>query len=53
MVFFFSCNSRGLVTTSDRYTLDEFLNKKEFRLFRKYQDELDIVGTKVSVTRKT
>ena len=42
-----------MVTTRDRYTLDEFLNKKEFRLFRKYQDELDIVGTKLSVTRKT
>ena len=50
---FFSCNYRGLVTTGNRYTLDEFLNKKEFRLFRKYQDELDMVGTKVSVTRKT
>ena len=50
---FFSCNYRGLVTTRDRYTLDEFLDKKEFRLFRKYQDELDMVGTKVSVTRKT
>ena len=50
---FFSCNYRGLIDTTDRYTLDEFLNKKEFRLFRKYQDELDMVGTKVSVTRKT
>ena len=50
---FFNCNYRGLVTTINRYTLDEFLNKKEFRLFRKYQDELDIVGTKLSVTRKT
>ena len=50
---FFTCNYRGMVTTSKDYTLDEFLNKKEFRLFRKYQDELDIVGTKVSVTKKT
>ena len=50
---FFTCNYRGMVTTRDRYTLDEFLNKKEFRLFSKHKDELDLVGTKVSVTRKT
>ncbi len=50
---FFTCNYRGMVTTSKDYTLDEFLNTKEFRLFSKYQDELDMVGTKVSVTRKT
>ena len=50
---FFTCNDWGMLTTGNTYTLDEFLNKKEFRLFRKYQDELDIVGTKLSVTRKT
>ncbi len=50
---FFTCNYKGLVTTRDSYTLDEFLNKKEFRLFRKHQDELDSEGTEVSVTRKT
>ena len=49
---FFSCNYRGLITTSNSYTLDEFLNKKEFRLFRKYQDELDLKDSNVSVTRK-
>ena len=42
-----------MVTTSKDYTLDEFLNTKEFRLFSKHKDELDMVGTKVSVTRKT
>ncbi len=50
---FFSCNYRGLVTTGNSYTLDEFLNKKEFRLFRKHQNKLDLEGTEVSVTRKT
>ena len=50
---FFTCNYKGLVTTSDSYALDEFLNKKEFRLFRKHQNKLDLEGTEVSVTRKT
>ncbi len=50
---FFTCNYKGLVTTRDSYTLDEFLNKKEFRLFRKHQNKLDLEGTGVSVTRKT
>ena len=50
---FFTCNAKGLVTTSDSYTLDEFLNKEEFRLFSKHKDELDLEGTEVSVTRKT
>ena len=50
---FFTCNYKGLVTTRDSYTLDEFLNKKEFRLFRKHQNKLDSEGTEVSVTRKT
>ncbi len=50
---FFTCNYKGLVTTRDSYTIDEFLNKKEFRLFRKHQDELDSEGTEVSITRKT
>ena len=50
---FFTCNFKGMVTTSKDYTLDEFLNTKEFRLFSKHKDELDLVGTKVSVTRKT
>ena len=50
---FFSCNYRGLITTRNTYTLVEFLNKKEFRLFSKHKDELDLVGTEVSVTRKT
>ena len=50
---FFTCNYKGLVTTRDSYTLDEFLNKKEFRLFRKHQNKLDLEGTEVSVTRKT
>ena len=50
---FFTCNYKGLVTTRDSYTIDEFLNKEEFRLFRKHQDELDSEGTEVSVTRKT
>jgi hypothetical protein len=50
---FFTCNYKGLVTTRDSYTLDEFLNKKEFRLFSKHKDELDMEGTEVSVTRKT
>ena len=50
---FFTCNYRGMVTTRDSYTIDEFLNKKEFRLFRKHQGELDLEGTEVSVTRKT
>ena len=50
---FFTCNAKGLVTTRDSYTLDEFLNKEEFRLFSKHQDELDLEGTEVSVTRKT
>jgi hypothetical protein len=42
-----------VVTTSKDYTPDEFLNKKEFRLFSKHKDELDMEGTEVSVTRKT
>ena len=50
---FFTCNAKGMVTTSKDYTLDEFLNTKEFRLFNKHKDELDLVGTKVSVTKKT
>ncbi len=50
---FFTCNYKGLVTTRDSYTIDEFLNKKEFRLFSKHKDELDMEGTEVSVTRKT
>ena len=50
---FFTCNYRGMVTTRDSYTIDEFLNKKEFRLFRKHQNKLDLEGTEVSVTRKT
>ena len=50
---FFTCNYKGLVTTRDSYTLDEFLNKEEFRLFSKHKDELDLEGTEVSVTRKT
>ena len=50
---FFTCNYKGLVTTRDSYTLDEFLNKEEFRLFSKHKDELDMEGTEVSVTRKT
>ena len=50
---FFTCNYKGLVTTRDSYTIDEFLNKKEFRLFRKHQNKLDLEGTEVSVTRKT
>ena len=50
---FFTCNAKGMVTTSKDYTLDEFLNTKEFRLFSKHKDELDLVGTEVSVTRKT
>jgi len=50
---FFTCNAKGLVTTRDSYTLDEFLNKEEFRLFSKHKDELDLEGTEVSVTRKT
>ena len=50
---FFTCNYKGLVTTRDSYTIDEFLNKEEFRLFSKHKDELDMEGTEVSVTRKT
>ena len=50
---FFTCNAKGMVRTSKDYTLDEFLNTKEFRLFNKHKDELDLVGTKVSVTKKT
>ena len=50
---FFTCNAKGMVTTSKDYTLDVFLNTKEFRLFSKHKDELDLVGTKVSVTKKT
>ena len=50
---FFTCNAKGMVTTSKDYNLDEFLNTKEFRLFSKHKDELDLVGTKVSVTKKT
>ena len=50
---FFTCNYRGMVTTRDSYTIDEFLNKEEFRLFSKHKDELDMEGTEVSVTRKT
>ena len=50
---FFTCNAKGMVTTSKDYNLDEFLNTKEFRLFNKHKDELDLVGTEVSVTRKT
>ena len=41
---FFTCNYRGLIDTTDSYTLDEFLNKKEFRLFSKHKDELDMVA---------
>jgi len=50
---FFTCDYKGLVTTSKDYAIDEFLNKKEFRLFSKHKDELNLVGTKVSVTRMT
>ncbi len=50
---FFTCNAKGMVTTRKDYTLDELLKTKEFRLFSKHKDELDLVGTEVSVTRKT
>jgi hypothetical protein len=51
---FFTCNYKGLVTTSDSYPLNEFLNKTEFKLFKKYKAELDLKeeGNTI-VTRKT
>ncbi|MDA9357536.1 hypothetical protein N9R34_01555 [Candidatus Thioglobus sp.] len=37
---FFTCNYKGLVTSSDSYALNEFLNKTEFKLFKKHKTEL-------------
>ena len=37
---FFTCNYKGLVTSSDSYPLNEFLNKIEFKLFKKHKAEL-------------
>ena len=51
---FFTCNYKGLVTTSDSYTRSEFLNKIEFKLFKKHRAELGFEEEgEVAVTRQT
>ena len=51
---FFTCNYKGLVTTSDSYPLNEFLIKKEFKLFKKHKAELGFKEEgEVAVTRQT
>ena len=51
---FFNCDYKGLVTTRDSYTRNEFLNKTEFKLFKKYKAELDFEEEgEVAVARKT
>jgi len=50
---FFTCDYKGLVTTRDSYALNEFLNKKEFKLFKKHKAELGLKEEgKVAVTRQ-
>ena len=51
---FFTCNYKGLVTTSDSYPLNEFLIKKEFKLFKKHKAELGFKEEgEVAVTKQT
>ena len=50
---FFTCNYKGLVTNSEQYTFDEFLNTKEFKVFKKHRDELSLKDMGLTVTRKT
>ena len=51
---FFTCNYKGLVGTSDSYNLNEFLDKKEFKLFKKHKAELDLKEEgEVVVTTRT
>ena len=50
---FFTCNYKGLETTRNSFTLNEFLNKKEFKLFKKHKAELGLKEEgKVAVTRQ-
>ena len=51
---FFTCNYKGLVTIKDSYTRIEFLNKTEFKLFKKHRAELGFEEEgEVAVTRQT
>jgi hypothetical protein len=51
---FFTCNYKGLVGTSDSFNLNEFLDIKEFKLFKKHKGELDLKEEgEVAVTRRT
>ena len=51
---FFTCNYKGLETTRNSFTLNEFLNKKEFTIFKKHKAELGLKEEgKVAVTRQT
>ncbi len=50
---FFTCNYKGLETTRNSFTLNEFLNKKEFKIFKKHKAELGLKEEgKVAVTRQ-
>ena len=51
---FFTCDYKGLVTTSDSFTRSEFLNKIEFKLFKKHKTELGFEEEgEVAVTKQT
>jgi|TARA_B100002003_G_C13599415_1_gene309293 hypothetical protein len=50
---FFNCDYKGLSYTHNKYTLEEFLNNKEFELFKKLKEELKFKDEEVFVNRIT
>ena len=50
---FYSCDYAGQSATYNIYNLKEFLSNKEFNLFKKFSDELNLIDTKTYVHRIT
>ena len=50
---FYKCDYAGQSATYNKYTLTEFLNNPEFKLFKKYQDLLDLKDDIIFVHRIT
>ena len=48
---FYSCNYAGQSTTYTKYQLSEFLENKEFKLFKKHQTELMLRDERIMVHR--
>ena len=48
---FYSCNYAGQSTTYTKYHLSEFLENKEFKLFKKHQTELMLRDERIMVHR--